>query len=204
MRFTYVKNGALPPAQALSVACVDAETNQPLPPMTVALRGVDPWVTLAPLTGSTVYQIQISVQPGALAPGTYTSAIVITQTGEEIVNPEEIVPVELLVMERPPTPDRVPRILFQTPDGTVFKGNNKEFLVAVADDVGVTVVELYVGEPPELVATQSVHKPGHYLPASVQLQWMEDRIPKGNYLLTAKAYNDLGGMASAQIHVKRA
>src|SRR5262245_40779284 len=207
MQFTYVQGGPLPAPQPMEVRSVDAVTGAASSePVNVVLSDTATWLKVDPTAGSTPYAITVSVMPQGLAPGSYTAGITIEHTDVAIVNPNDVEPVGLTIyaagIEPEPEPEP-PRISFKTADNSTFKNNNQEFQVIVADDVGVTTVELYVGEPPELVAVQSVHKDGQKMPSIVQLQWMESTIPKGTYLLTAKAYNKAGGMAQAQIHVKR-
>jgi uncharacterized protein (TIGR03437 family) len=95
LAFTYVPGGPLPAPQPLLVADLPAGTA-----FTVAASSPENWLSASPSSATSPATLSVSVNPAALAKGTYSGAITITPAGGSVT--AQTVPVTLEVTSAVP------------------------------------------------------------------------------------------------------
>jgi uncharacterized protein (TIGR03437 family) len=78
LTFTQVQNGTAPAAQKISVAGTPGALAFTAAP---SITGSGNWLSVSPTSGTTPGDVNVTVNSGTLAPGTYTGKITITSTG---------------------------------------------------------------------------------------------------------------------------
>jgi len=194
--FQYTRGGTPPPAQTLTVDCVDQETLATSYPNNASFDEQAEWLALTPATGATPLAIQLSVNPSGLQAGTYLEQVRLRTTTTPVENPDLSFSVQLTVID--PTDRTPPTVRITKPtDGSTFRTNSIALTVSGSDDVGVVRGELWVDD--KLCATQ-VEAP---LPTTFNLDWQAKAIPKGSHLFEVRVYDAADNTAKAQIHLTR-
>ncbi len=156
------------------------------------------WLTCSPTSGTNAGYIDVSVNAGGLAAGTYTGTITVTAAGA--ANSPRVVTVTLTVKSY--TQDQLPFGEFSTPiDGTTARGSIP-VTGWVLDDVEVQEVKIYMGGSyigdaifaegarPDL----ELAYPGY--PKNHQAGWgymmLTNFLPDGAYWISAQAKDNTG------------
>ncbi len=129
LSFTQIQGGAAPPAQTLNVSSSGAILSFTA---AASIFGGGTWLSVAPTTGITPGQIQVSVNGSALSFGTYTGSILISAPGAS--NTPQVVPITLTVTT-PPTVTANPSALTfnATTSGTAPASQTFELRSAAAN-----------------------------------------------------------------------
>ena len=117
LTFVYVQGGAFPSPQAVSLLSSGA-------PISFSITtGMEPWISVAPLAGTTPAIVQTSVNPAGLGAGNYSSVLHLSAPGSTVASSS--VPVSLTVVsptQPPPTAFQVSNSASYSPPGAPNAG----------------------------------------------------------------------------------
>jgi hypothetical protein len=185
LTFSAQAGGADPPAQMLAV------TNGGTGSLSWTASANQPWLTVAPASGTAPSTTAVTASVAGLAAGTYTGAVTITAAGAS-GSPRSI-GVTFTVAGAAPPDTTPPTVTLTAPAGGATVSGTTTLSATAADDVGVAGVQFQVDGT--AIGAEDASAP-------YSLAWDSTQIANGQHTLTAVARDAAGNRtASAGVAV---